>query len=268
MKVLLTIAICLLSVGSMLGNELIDECLYRFVYHSSIKSAEEDLKPDIDNYVLEVGKKLTKFYPPRHEAYMVLKDSVLKLGITYDELLQLQLERGLLDVRQSMRIFHDYPEKGKTAEVRNIGNDYMAIEDTPIQKWEVMEGDTVVAGYKCRRARTTFRGRNWEVWYTEEIPVHRGPWKLGGLPGLILYAKDSENLFSFDCRKIEKGSGRRIEFVAKPGYRKCSVKELVDLQCDWTTNSLGMMMQLSGLADETFPYKTKKRTPSPLERPE
>ena len=37
-------------------------------------------------------------------------------------------------------------------------------------------------------ATTHFRGRDWKVWFSEEIPLPLGPWKLGGLPGLILAA--------------------------------------------------------------------------------
>jgi len=40
--------------------------------------------------------------------------------------------------------------------------------------------------YDCRRAIGKFRGREYEVWYTTDIPIPGGPFKLGGLPGLIL----------------------------------------------------------------------------------
>ena len=36
-----------------------------------------------------------------------------------------------------------------------------------------------------------FSGREWNVWFTEEIPVSLGPWKLNGLPGIILQAECS-----------------------------------------------------------------------------
>ncbi|RQE01044.1 GLPGLI family protein, partial [Prevotella intermedia] len=43
-------------------------------------------------------------------------------------------------------------------------------------------------GMECKKATTNFRGRYWEVWYTEDIPISQGPWKLCGLPGMILKA--------------------------------------------------------------------------------
>lgn len=38
-------------------------------------------------------------------------------------------------------------------------------------------------GFKCKSATAEFRGRKYKVWYTMEIPIPIGPWKLGGLPG-------------------------------------------------------------------------------------
>lgn len=76
-------------------------------------------------------------------------------------------------------------------------------ESTPLQKWELQnDKPKEIAGYKCFRATTQFRGRKWEAWYTPDIPYNRGPWKLQGLPGLILYAYDMNDNYSFKCIEI------------------------------------------------------------------
>lgn len=56
-------------------------------------------------------------------------------------------------------------------------------------KWDV-DADSVktVLGYESVFAETDYHGRHWKVWFTPEIPVSEGPWKLRGLPGLILQA--------------------------------------------------------------------------------
>jgi len=51
--------------------------------------------------------------------------------------------------------------------------------------------------YDCRRATGIFRGREYEAWYTLEIPIPSGPYKLGGLPGLILEARSLDNVVEF-----------------------------------------------------------------------
>ena len=77
--------------------------------------------------------------------------------------------------------------------------------------WELMEGDTTVCEYPCKKAQTTFRGRTWTVWYTLDLPYSDGPWKFCGLPGLVLHAYESEGYFRFNCIGIEEGDGHEIK---------------------------------------------------------
>ena len=80
------------------------------------------------------------------------------------------------------------------------------IEDTPTINWEICE-DTVqtILGYTCHRATTKFRGREWEVWYADDIPTSLGPWKLNGLPGLILQAFSGDFISYLACSIETKG---------------------------------------------------------------
>ena len=56
-------------------------------------------------------------------------------------------------------------------------------------KWEIVEDSTKnLLDYPCLMASSTYHGRTWSVWFTPEIPIQDGPWKLRGLPGLILKA--------------------------------------------------------------------------------
>ena len=77
--------------------------------------------------------------------------------------------------------------------------------------WQLLDGDSIVCGYPCHKATTIFRGRIWTVWYTLDLPYSDGPWKFCGLPGLVLYAYDSEDKFRFYCIGIEKGDGHEIK---------------------------------------------------------
>lgn len=69
-------------------------------------------------------------------------------------------------------------------------------------KWTIHSDSKNISGFSCKKATTTFRGRNYEVWFTPEIPVNFGPWKLNGLPGLILLATDDRNQIEFRATKI------------------------------------------------------------------
>ena len=64
-------------------------------------------------------------------------------------------------------------------------------ENTPIIKWTFSKESKKIGTFNCKKATANFRGRNYNAWYTTDIPVSYGPWKLNGLPGLILEAYDS-----------------------------------------------------------------------------
>lgn len=82
---------------------------------------------------------------------------------------------------------------------RNKMKDY--VQQMPEIKWTLRADEKQVCGYRCFRAVGTYGGREWSVWYTTEIPYAYGPWKLNGLPGMILHATD-HNYFSFECVEI------------------------------------------------------------------
>jgi hypothetical protein len=82
--------------------------------------------------------------------------------------------------------------------------DTLFVKDTTrIISWELLNETKNISSFNCQKARGNFRGRTYTVWFTNEIPVSLGPWKLNGLPGLILEATDSLNQFQFFAEKID-----------------------------------------------------------------
>jgi len=66
------------------------------------------------------------------------------------------------------------------------------VEDIyPDLRWTITEEQKVIADYTCVKATVSYRGRDWTAWFTPEIPLSVGPWKLHGLPSLILEAYDT-----------------------------------------------------------------------------
>lgn len=75
----------------------------------------------------------------------------------------------------------------------------------PLQQWDIQSDTLSVCGYVCQKAVCHFRGRSFEAWFAPDIPVSLGPWKFGGLPGLILKLYDVDRLYRFECVNIEQG---------------------------------------------------------------
>ena len=78
-------------------------------------------------------------------------------------------------------------------------------EPYPQMMWELVDEHQGVMGYDCQKATCHWRGRDYVAWFAPSIPVRRGPWKFGGLPGLILKVYDTQRLYTFEATAIEKG---------------------------------------------------------------
>lgn len=77
-------------------------------------------------------------------------------------------------------------------------------EELPRQAWTVCNETQEILGYTCQKATTSFLGREYTAWFTMDIPISNGPWKLGGLPGMILNVADAEQHYVFECTGIEQ----------------------------------------------------------------
>lgn len=62
-------------------------------------------------------------------------------------------------------------------------------------KWILTEETKDIGGFNCQKAVGFFRGREYEVWFTTQIPVSFGPWKLNGLGGLILEVREKSGKY-------------------------------------------------------------------------
>lgn len=108
-------------------------------------------------------------------------------------------------------------------------------EPYPQQQWTMESRFQTILGYDCQQATCHWHGRDYVVWFTPAIPVRMGPWKLGGLPGLILKAQDADSLYTFEAVKIEK-SHQPIVRYAYDGYTKMSRRELQKHQQAYAEN--------------------------------
>lgn len=88
---------------------------------------------------------------------------------------------------------------------RGFRTNYWYRETYPQQEWTIQSDTSTICGYVCQKAVCTFCGRSFEAWFSPDIPVGMGPWKFGGLPGLILKLYDKDRLYRFECVNIEQG---------------------------------------------------------------
>lgn len=111
----------------------------------------------------------------------------------------------------------------------SINRPVLVEEEITTIPWQILKETKVIANLECQKAVGKFRGREYTVWFTRKIPVRFGPWKLQGLPGLILEATDKTNQVQFLATKIEfpaQGSPALPEM--KKNIRTLTLKEFVE----------------------------------------
>jgi len=112
-------------------------------------------------------------------------------------------------------------EKGKAVS-------YIIDENLNKPKWSTTNEFKIIGKFKCRKATATFRGRDYIAWFTDSIHTTFAPWKLGGLPGLIVEVLDTTNLIRFYL--IEYQNDVVFNKIEQPkGKNKISLKAYVTL---------------------------------------
>lgn len=93
-------------------------------------------------------------------------------------------------------------------------------EPSSEMQWTLVP-DTIyeIQGFECLLAESDYHGRHWKAWFTTDIPLGYGPWKLHGLPGLILKA-DANGGFSFTATGLNKSDRVITPMYSPDKYRK------------------------------------------------
>lgn len=106
-----------------------------------------------------------------------------KLGLAPEKKEYLYVEK---DIAKGKQTVFDYFAEGLSSYTEPLDE----------MEWKILDDSTnTVLGYECIMAETNYHGRKWKVWFTPEIPLPEGPWKLHGLPGLILKAEGGDGFF-------------------------------------------------------------------------
>ena len=201
----------------------IDQVAYRITYNS--KSVTDTTKTPYrykdDEMRLEIGKDgVSRFYSYTRFLRKQMTAEMIKKGGGID--LTSIPKGGAI----SWELYKNYPVQGKTLYLDVISLDsYQCEETVETPDWQLVPDSTKeILGYQCQMATTRFKGRQWTVWYTEDIPLDEGPWKLRGLPGLVLSAYDAKRQYVFEGAGLEQVSTDQPVVIVEEKREKISQK--------------------------------------------
>ncbi len=83
-------------------------------------------------------------------------------------------------------------------------NSYLIEDALPVIDWKISSDTASFGGLRCQKATTHFKGRDYTAWFCPDMPFHAGPWKLNGLPDVILDAYDAKKEVVFKFDGVEK----------------------------------------------------------------
>jgi GLPGLI family protein len=113
-------------------------------------------------------------------------------------------------------VFHD-PKLGEMVSSLPLFDElFLVKESTPNFFWSMTGNSKTVAEHVCHEALGEFRGRKYAVWFTPDIPVSAGPYKFGGLPGLILEVNEQEGKYNWYCKSIGTISEDEAVIIQRP----------------------------------------------------
>lgn len=184
----------LITITSLLILISVNAQVHRFYYELTYRPNKDSTKTEKEMMILDVAKDESVFVSYKQ----MLFDSVYISGVKKArEIGQVFLAPPASSATTlSFRI--NKLKGGKLVFNDFVGvSEYYIYEEKPILKWKIISDKELIGNYNTQKATTDFGGRVWTAWFTSEIPIQDGPYKLSGLPGLIVKLEDSGNNYSW-----------------------------------------------------------------------
>ncbi|HLW14676.1 MAG TPA: GLPGLI family protein [Flavobacteriaceae bacterium] len=154
------------------------------------------------------------------------------------------LQSGSIDMNKAGHKTSDFPleiyknlHEGKTIVKDKLADKNYVYQESQVPlDWNITSESKDYSGYQTQKATTSFAGRDYEAWFTMEIPLPDGPYVFSGLPGLIVELYDTQNHYHFTLLSVDKLEEPKdwelgkVEKVSKEEYREIRAKILENLK--------------------------------------
>lgn len=217
-KIFLSLALALTVSVQAQTKDSIDTAQFAVVYDYTVNTLDDEGAAVCDSIqvVVQAGQRVTKCMPmSRYQAETGSDmDFRKRVAAAHTETLT-----------HMPTVWINHPEGETTVRDAIFPKEFEGYESTPSLDWTLTADTLNINGYRCSRAEVTFRGVRWTAWYTEEVPSSVGPWRLRGLPGLIVKATGDAHTFTLaelrrEASAITYASDVKIERMKYPKLLK------------------------------------------------
>ena len=239
-KILVTMLALTLAIAAQAQRDTIGVSRFTAIYRYECKTTDADGQPVTDSM------------------YIAVQTSG---GIDRQTKGGSRIADGYLAAQMHMAtVFVNHPEGKITSQEMLYPYRYMTDEPLEKQDWTLTDAQDSICGYACQSATAKYHGLTWNVLYTEEVPANIGPWKLGGLPGLITKATDAKGIHTFTLYGFHQEDTpiiftQYVNWIAPDGHGKFAAQR-VDYQKMKASKFLANKKKVLGnpryLKDPTF----------------
>lgn len=117
--------------------------------------------------------------------------------------------------------------------------------------WQIGTETAMIQGKKCQLATVEYKGRKYNAWFTNEIPISDGPYKFGGLPGLIVKIEDTKKQHIWELKGIEKFRNIKLNLSAYIPVTESQYKKAVEDYIKDPMNRIRELKQRYGITSLT-----------------
>lgn len=135
------------------------------------------------------------------------------------------------------------------------GEEDLCVMELKPSEWHFVDTVAERLGYECYLAHAFIFGREWNVWYAPKLSVSSGPWRLGGLPGLIVEATSADGEVRFIATEIQLKDKPTTEFSTLEGYRIIDYETMLSEEyksMEEAENRMKAIMAKHGMTPSSF----------------
>lgn len=229
----------IVTLGVAVPHRQIGKAVMEFMYdYSYLTDTADATSVKTDRMILQVAGGMSKF-----TSYTAMRiDSLISVSTAA----QVNAAPAKYVGGESFTVYKNYPQ-GKYTNTEKVSADwFMYEEDIPVWQWTLTGETKTILGYVCKGASCMFRGRAYKAYYSDEIPIADGPWKLGGLPGLIMEACDVGGEYMFTCVGINSHASGDIT-IPELQYNRTTRESLYKAKFRYDSDPIGYLQAVDGV---------------------